>query len=271
MLRKSICDILLLPDLKDGDNAKHGIAEVIALQTILITVALALLVYIQKDAAPRKWVSVIYICLSLIPIAGMIVMSILRSRARSRMLAFDRSTIMFTRCTIILSLVTIIFMSIAYWNKLLPGQELPKRFLPVENVRLLKSEEKTDLDSIGVVVEVPINRSSYNAGIPSSLRLRITLMESFAKKWDFFKEPRLWQRSFPNGKYELVIPGPYWVDTGSNESPCVDLIELRQNERYCLSIYLKPKSNDGNSVDLEKVKKEIMDEGKLIVLVDVFP
>ena len=115
-----------------GKGGHPGYLEIITLATVLLTLVLALIAYVQGDTERRPSVVVIYLAVSAIPLISFIFL--LRTREHHGTChAFDRGTIMFTRFSLAVGVLLVGSIAYCCYELLLPGQG--KELLQVIAVR----------------------------------------------------------------------------------------------------------------------------------------
>lgn len=187
------------PKLKDGDAAKCGIGAVISLQTAMIAEVIALIgyVYAKQDSPPQWRVAISYLALSVLPLIGMFLIYVLRSNTTKNAPAFDRSTIMFTRCSLIVSLMVIAIVTAAYRWQLLPGQNvrrIPLDVFHAEQSTFRGSREAPD-DVLNreikqhdgkIVISVSLCPWKFaRTSVPEIVQIEVFLAPDVAASWRF--------------------------------------------------------------------------------------
>ena len=278
----------------DENQQKHGIAELVTLEAIVLAIAVALIGYLEnldemRERQSRYLILGLYGLASAVPLVGMVLIQNLRYAKQEKPLVYDRSTIMFARWSILVCFACI--AAVAYGYQLLPGQlrHLP---LPIAEVQDYKFEQdhpqkKIKKDDTGLDVFAYFCPSSAEmASVPSPLRLNIVLEKPAAGSWEivgiqgFRVEPltrvppseqkkELWKKLEGNElRTNQFIARSYPIEPDDSGDRNWEAYwrDLKANEMYIVEVRLAQRTG---VVTREELKSRIMEDRTGVVKITV--
>jgi hypothetical protein len=185
---RASCDWLTGRRWQDNEQGISAIEEVIVLEGMLVGIGGALLLYIQTEKLPQPRVLITYLAGSLLPLLGMLLIYTIRRSFADRSSAFNRGTLMFTRCVGIFSAVAVALFALAYAKSGLPGQ---LRDVPLPVAQAEVSEFKRARPDLGiaegeanVVAIVFFCPSTHDfLKMPATLTIDAELNETARRSW----------------------------------------------------------------------------------------
>lgn len=246
--------IITLPPPEES-GAQHAVREFISLQAMLVTEALAFILYLQKEPEPSWSVVGLYVGSSLLPLGGMVNMLKLSSKRSSNSSPYDFATLKFGRFATWCGVTFVLTILVLFWAKQLPGQ------VPLKFGRAVPYDWKYD-GKKGLVVNAVFEAETLGGHIPPAVRVTVTLKGAASKVWEVAK---VIAYKGPKGE-RTDVEGPYSLD----EEPIgptwnYEMVALVSDGRYVLEIYFHPRVD---VTDNETAAKLLDDQKSLSITID---
>jgi hypothetical protein len=234
------------------DNGSGVVRDVATLYGFVVTYGIALTVTLSQGISEKPTALFIYILISFLTITMMV--AVLRTRAALNVSAhaFDRGSIVFTRLTIVASLITVAtFVTLASAG-LLPTTNfsVPKKATLGAPHRLAFGEK----EPAGIEIPVTLSKDMYAEGLPPKLFMVVELGEDLGGKWQVDAvegylgwEPRLTEMKTPPTQYVEKRDGPerhsVWI-----------LRDLDKSAIYTIKVVLRSKKEESVDGAMKSIK-----------------